>query len=65
MTVVAEMLGASKGVGYMLNYSFGLFSMKHVVAWVTIIVSVMLFIELVVIRFIEGRVLAWRPKVAL
>jgi hypothetical protein len=28
-------------------------------------VVVMLFIELVVLRLIEERVLAWRPKVAL
>jgi hypothetical protein len=49
----------------MLNFSFGLFSMPHVLAWTAIVVVVMLFIELVVIRLIEDRMLAWRPKVAL
>jgi hypothetical protein len=46
----------------MLNYSFGLFSMRHVLAWTAIVVVVMLLIELVAIRQIEERVLAWRPK---
>ena len=65
IAVVVELMGASRGVGYMLNYSFGLFSMPHVLAWTAIVVVVMLFIELVVIRLIEEHVLAWRPKVAL
>jgi NitT/TauT family transport system permease protein len=62
IAVVVELMGASRGVGYMLNYSFGLFSMQHVLAWTAIVVVVMLFIELVAIRLIEERVLAWRPK---
>jgi NitT/TauT family transport system permease protein len=64
IAVVVELMGASRGVGYMLNYSFGLFSMPHVLAWTAIVVVVMLFIELVVIRLVEEHVLAWRPKVA-
>jgi NitT/TauT family transport system permease protein len=62
IAVVVELMGASRGVGYMLNYSFGLFSMTHVLAWTSIVVMVMLFIELVAIRLIEEHVLAWRPK---
>lgn len=65
IAVVVELMGASRGVGYMMNYSFGLFSMVHVLAWTAIVVVVMLFIELVVIRLIEEHVLAWRPKAAL
>ena len=65
IAVVVELMGASRGVGYMLNYSFGLFSMPHVLAWTAIVVVVMLFIELVVIRLVEERVLAWRPKATL
>ena len=65
IAVVVELMGASRGVGYMLNFSFGLFSMPHVLAWTAIVVVVMLFIELVVIRLIEERVLAWRPRAAL
>jgi len=65
IAVVVELMGASRGVGYMLNYSFGLFSMPQVLAWTAIVVVVMLFIELVVIRLIEERVLAWRPRAAL
>lgn len=64
IAVVVELMGASRGVGYMLNYSFGLFSMPHVLAWTAIVVVVMLFIELVVIRLVEEHVLAWRPKVS-
>lgn len=65
IAVVVELMGASRGVGYMLNFSFSLFSMPHVLAWTAIVVVVMLFIELIVIRLIEERVLAWRPKAAL
>lgn len=65
IAVIVELMGASRGVGYMLNYSFSIFSMPHVLAWTAIIVVVMLFIELVLIRLIEERMLAWRPKVAL
>lgn len=65
IAVVVELMGASRGVGYMLNFSFSLFSMPHVLAWTAIVVAVMLFIELVVIRLIEERVLAWRPRAAL
>lgn len=62
IAVVVELMGASRGVGYMLNYSFGLFSMAHVLAWTAVVVAVMLFIELVAIRLLEERVMAWRPK---
>jgi NitT/TauT family transport system permease protein len=65
IAVVVELMGASRGVGYMLNFSFGLFSMPQVLAWTAIVVVVMLFIELVVIRLVEERVLAWRPKAVL
>ncbi len=65
IAVIVELMGASRGVGYMLNYSFSIFSMPHVLAWTAVIVVVMLFIELVVIRLIEERTLAWRPKVRL
>ena len=65
IAVVVELMGASRGVGYMMNYSFSLFSMPHVLAWTAIVVVVMLFIELVVLRLLEERVLAWRPRVAL
>jgi NitT/TauT family transport system permease protein len=65
IAVVVELMGASRGVGYMLNFSFGLFSMPHVLAWTAIVVVVMLFIELVLIRLVEERVLAWRPRAAL
>jgi hypothetical protein len=36
--------------------------MTHVLAWTAIVVAVMLFIELVAIRLLEERVMAWRPK---
>jgi NitT/TauT family transport system permease protein len=65
IAVVVELMGASRGVGYMMNYSFGLFSMRHVLAWTAIVVVVMLFIELVLIRLVEERVLAWRPRAAI
>lgn len=62
--VVIELLGASSGVGYQLNYSFSIFSMSQLIAWVLVIVVVMLVIEVLVFRILERFVFRWRPKLA-
>ncbi len=58
-----ELIGMSSGVGYMLNYWFGLFSMTQVFAWTLSFVVVMLAIEVAVFKPLEQRLAGWRPAV--
>ncbi|MBI4493440.1 MAG: ABC transporter permease [Chloroflexi bacterium] len=65
LIVVVEMFGLSNGIGYMLNYNFGVFSMAGVLAWTFSFTLVMVVIEFVVLRRIEHRVTRWRPAISL
>ena len=58
-----ELIGLSSGVGFMLNYWFGLFSMTQVFAWTLKFLLVMLLIEHLVFKPLEKRLLGWRPAV--
>ncbi len=58
-----ELIGLSSGVGFMLHYWFGLFSMTQVFAWTLTFLTVMLLIEHAVLKPLENRVLAWRPEI--
>ena len=65
IVILAEAFGASNGIGYMILQSYGLFNMRHVLAWVVIFTVLMLFLEYCVIRVIEKRVLSWRAQATL
>ncbi|WP_162931487.1 ABC transporter permease [Teredinibacter turnerae] len=58
--VIIEMLGGSNGVGYQIVYWFNMFSMERVIAWTLIFSMIMLSIEYIVLRPIEGRLTHWR-----
>jgi len=55
-----ELIGMSSGVGYMLNYWFGLFSMAQVFAWTFSFLVVMFGIEYLLFKPIENRLTRWR-----
>jgi NitT/TauT family transport system permease protein len=55
-----ELIGMSSGVGYMLNYWFGLFSMAQVFAWTLSFLMVMFAIEYLLFKPIENRLTRWR-----
>lgn len=63
MAIIAEMLGMSNGVGYMLMYWFHVLNMTQVFAWMLMFTSVMIFVEYLVIQPIERFCLRWRPAV--
>ncbi len=63
IATTVELIGMSSGVGYMLHYWFGLFSMTQVLAWTLTFIIVLLFIEYVLINPFEKRSTAWRPVV--
>jgi len=50
----------SSGVGYMLNYWFGLFSMTQVFAWTLSFLLVMFAIEYLLFKPLETRLTRWR-----
>ena len=63
IATTVELIGMSSGVGYMLHYWFGLFSMTQVFAWTLTFVIVLLFIEYALINPFEKRATAWRAVV--
>jgi NitT/TauT family transport system permease protein len=65
VTVIAEMLGLSSGIGFMIHYSFGIFSMVDVFAWSIAFTLVMLALEYGILKPVETRITGWRRAVAL
>jgi NitT/TauT family transport system permease protein len=57
--VVAELIGATLGIGYQLLLAQSLFKMASAVAWTILLVGILLVLQ-GVITLIERRVLAWR-----
>jgi NitT/TauT family transport system permease protein len=55
-----ELIGMSSGVGYMLHYWFGMFSMTQVFAWTLSFLLVMFAIEFLLFKPIENRLTRWR-----
>lgn len=58
--VVAELVGATIGVGNRLLLAQSLFNMANAMAW-TLLLVLMLLVFQSILNLIEGRVLAWRP----
>lgn len=58
-----ELIGMSSGVGYMLHYWFGMFSMTQVFAWTITFTIILLLIEFLVLKPTERWVTRWRPNV--
>jgi len=58
-----ELIGMSSGVGFQLNYWFGLFSMAQVFAWTLLFLLVMFAIEYLIFKPVEQRLTRWRSGV--
>jgi NitT/TauT family transport system permease protein len=58
-----ELIGMSSGVGFQLNYWFGLFSMSQVFAWTLLFLLVMFAIEYLLFKPLEQRLTRWRTGV--
>lgn len=60
--VIAETFGASTGIGFKIIESRELLSMKGVLAWTLSFTVVMIALEFMLLKPIEGRLTVWRPK---
>jgi NitT/TauT family transport system permease protein len=65
VTVLAELLGRSNGIGFQLHQWFQLYNMRQVLAWTVFFTLVMLFIELLLLKQLELRLFRWRPSARL
>jgi NitT/TauT family transport system permease protein len=61
--VIAETFGATSGVGYKIIEARELLSMKGVLAWTLSFTLVMFILEFGVLKLLEARLTAWRPRV--
>lgn len=62
--VITEMLGLSNGIGYMIAFWFGMFSMKDVLAWTLSFTVVMLIFEYGLLGRLEKSLTRWRPTIS-
>jgi len=65
VVVLSEMFGLSSGIGYMINRSFSLYSMRDVLAWTIGFTLLMGMIEYGLLRPMERHLLRWRPAISL
>jgi NitT/TauT family transport system permease protein len=63
VSLVAETLGASSGVGYRLKQAADLIQIDQVFAWTVVQIVMMLLIEIAVLKPIERHLFRWRRDV--
>jgi NitT/TauT family transport system permease protein len=64
IVIFVELMGRSSGVGYRIQYFYSLFNMERVLASALPFMLVMLLVELVVLRRLEGYLFRWRREEA-
>ena len=62
VVIVAELVGASSGVGYQMLQQQALFNMSGVLAWTLVLVVSGLAMQFL-ISVVESRLLRWRPSI--
>lgn len=64
VAVLSEMFGLTSGIGYMINRSFSLYSMRDVLAWTIGFTCLMGIFEYGLFRPVERTLLRWRPAIS-
>jgi len=62
VSIVAETLGASSGIGYRLRQAADLVQTDQVFAWTLTLVALMILLESLVLKPLEGHLFAWRER---
>jgi len=62
VAVIAEVVGATSGVGWIMTWSREIFDMVGVFTWIVVLVIIYVIIEYLIIVQIEKRLLKWRPS---
>lgn len=62
VSIVAETLGASSGIGYRLRRAADLVQTDRVFAWTLTLVGLMIFVETLVLKPLERRLFSWRER---
>lgn len=62
VSLVAETLGASSGIGYRLRQAADLVQTDQVFAWTLTLVALMLALEALVLKPLESRLFAWKKR---
>jgi NitT/TauT family transport system permease protein len=62
VSLVAEALGASSGVGYRLRQAADLVETDQVFAWTLTLVALMIFVDSAVLKPLEYRLFTWRKQ---
>ena len=65
IAVLVELIGRPNGVGFKLFYWYQLADMAQVLALTLLFTLVMLAIEMAILKQLEQRLFAWRPRVGL
>lgn len=64
IVLIAELLGRPNGVGFEIGTAFQLFDVARILAYALVFVTVMLFIETVLVQPLERRASRWRVRIA-
>lgn len=64
IVLVVELLGRSNGVGFQISLYFQMFDVRAILGYTLAFVTVMLFIEFVLVQPAEKRAYRWRPRPA-
>ena len=61
ISVVAEAMGSTAGIGYRLRQAADMVQIEQVFAWAIILIVLMIALEMTLLRPMERRLLSWRP----
>ncbi|MEM4383376.1 MAG: ABC transporter permease [Candidatus Caldarchaeum sp.] len=65
LTVITELVGLPSGVGRMIDFYYRRLDMGQVFAWTLVITLLILFIDNVILKNIEGVVFKWRKQASI
>ena len=63
-TIVGEFIASSEGIGWYISYAGGQFDATGVMAGIVVLMAISFLLNLMV-RFLETRLMTWKPDIAL